>query len=288
MGSRSGSHHKTIKSVSKKSRARSAKQQRKKQDEPSVKYTDHDRIAGSISGSNQASCGKQQHQRSAGSTRGKQRTSRRCKRCASRTKTTPAAAAAVDEEGLRLHYDVILCGTGLVQAVLASALARAGQSVLHVDGNDYYGGLEAAWTLPYLTVMQNHHHDRDGGGAADLHREFRSDTLDDRYTYGEDEEDDDDATVLLPLHREGSNHSLRFRSIQRHSFPVSNGSHVQTAYGRGRVLALEPRKEEDTAALYYQLTIELTAWKLADGSYPKVHVGVPASRSICIHTIRWR
>jgi len=181
--------------------------------------------------------------------------------------TTPA----VDEEGLRLHYDVILCGTGLVQAILASALARAGRAVLHVDGNDYYGGLEAAWTLPYLTMQSNH-----DGSDPQLHREFRSDTLDDRYTYGDEEEDD--ATVLLPLHREGSNHSLRFRSIQRHSFPVSNGSHVQTAYGRGRVLALEPTKEDDTAALHYRLTIELTAWKLADGSYPKVHVGVPASR----------
>ena len=48
-----------------------------------------------------------------------------------------------DEEGLLLHYDVILCGTGLVQSILASALTRAGKSVLHCDGNDYYGEYDA-------------------------------------------------------------------------------------------------------------------------------------------------
>jgi RAB protein geranylgeranyltransferase component A len=48
-----------------------------------------------------------------------------------------------DEEGLLLHYDVILCGTGLVQSMLASALTRAGKSVLHCDGNDYYGEYDA-------------------------------------------------------------------------------------------------------------------------------------------------
>jgi RAB protein geranylgeranyltransferase component A len=48
-----------------------------------------------------------------------------------------------DDEGLLLHYDVILCGTGLVQSMLASALTRAGKSVLHCDGNNYYGEYDA-------------------------------------------------------------------------------------------------------------------------------------------------
>eukprot|EP00536_Pseudo-nitzschia_multiseries_P000310 jgi/Psemu1/249356/estExt_Genewise1Plus.C_40140 len=55
-----------------------------------------------------------------------------------------------DEEGLRLEYDVVICGTGLVQSILASALARAGKSVLHCDGADYYGELDAVWTLPMV------------------------------------------------------------------------------------------------------------------------------------------
>jgi hypothetical protein len=55
-----------------------------------------------------------------------------------------------DDEGLLLDYDVVLCGTGLVQSILASALARAGKTVLHCDASDYYGELDAVWTLPYL------------------------------------------------------------------------------------------------------------------------------------------
>ena len=55
-----------------------------------------------------------------------------------------------DEEGLLLEYDVIVCGTGLVQSIVASALARAGKSVLHCDGASQYGELDAVWSLPYL------------------------------------------------------------------------------------------------------------------------------------------
>ena len=40
-------------------------------------------------------------------------------------------------------YDVILCGTDLIQSILSSALSRAGKKVLHCDGNDWYGGFDA-------------------------------------------------------------------------------------------------------------------------------------------------
>ncbi len=40
-------------------------------------------------------------------------------------------------------YDVVLCGTDLVQSILSSALSRAGKRVLHVDGSEWYGGLDA-------------------------------------------------------------------------------------------------------------------------------------------------
>ena len=39
--------------------------------------------------------------------------------------TDPFQPKATDEEGLSLEYDVAICGTGLVQSILASALARA-------------------------------------------------------------------------------------------------------------------------------------------------------------------
>ena len=59
-----------------------------------------------------------------------------------------------DEEGLLRQYDVILCGTGLVQSIVASALARAGKTVLHCDAADFYGQGDAVWTLPYLLDQQ--------------------------------------------------------------------------------------------------------------------------------------
>jgi len=41
------------------------------------------------------------------------------------------------------EYDVVICGTDLIQSVLSSALSRAGKKVLHCDGNEWYGGFDA-------------------------------------------------------------------------------------------------------------------------------------------------
>jgi RAB protein geranylgeranyltransferase component A len=38
------------------------------------------------------------------------------------------------------EYDTIVVGTGLVESILAGALARVGKTVLHLDVNDNYGG----------------------------------------------------------------------------------------------------------------------------------------------------
>ncbi|KAI9019572.1 GDP dissociation inhibitor-domain-containing protein [Phycomyces nitens] len=37
------------------------------------------------------------------------------------------------------HFDVIVLGTGLVESIAAGSLARAGQKVLHLDSNPFYG-----------------------------------------------------------------------------------------------------------------------------------------------------
>ena len=59
----------------------------------------------------------------------------------------------LDDEGLsKSGYDVVICGTGLVQSILASALARAGKSVLHCDGNDYYGETDAVLNLDHMAT----------------------------------------------------------------------------------------------------------------------------------------
>ncbi|KAI8962650.1 GDP dissociation inhibitor-domain-containing protein [Daldinia sp. FL1419] len=44
-------------------------------------------------------------------------------------------------------WDVVICGTGLQQSLLALALSRSNKRILHVDPNDYYGEHEAAFTL---------------------------------------------------------------------------------------------------------------------------------------------
>jgi len=49
-------------------------------------------------------------------------------------------------------YDVVVLGTSLVECILASALARAGKSVLHMDHKDYYGGNIA--TLNVTNLME--------------------------------------------------------------------------------------------------------------------------------------
>jgi len=36
------------------------------------------------------------------------------------------------------EYDVIICGTDLIQSILSSALSRAGKKVLHCDGKYFY------------------------------------------------------------------------------------------------------------------------------------------------------
>lgn len=45
------------------------------------------------------------------------------------------------------EYDVLLVGTGMVEAILAGALARVGKKVLHLDQNDYYGSNYASFPL---------------------------------------------------------------------------------------------------------------------------------------------
>ncbi|ETK94735.1 hypothetical protein L915_02269 [Phytophthora nicotianae] len=45
------------------------------------------------------------------------------------------------------EYDVLLVGTGMVEGILAGALARIGKKVLHLDQNDYYGSNYASFPL---------------------------------------------------------------------------------------------------------------------------------------------
>ena len=48
----------------------------------------------------------------------------------------PTRVQMQDEE-----YDVIILGTGLKECVLSGVLSKEGKKVLHMDRNDYYGGV---------------------------------------------------------------------------------------------------------------------------------------------------
>ena len=41
-------------------------------------------------------------------------------------------------EDFQSHYDAVITGTGLTQAIVAAAMARVGKSVFHCDQNHYY------------------------------------------------------------------------------------------------------------------------------------------------------
>ncbi|KAJ1521318.1 hypothetical protein ONE63_002994 [Megalurothrips usitatus] len=58
-----------------------------------------------------------------------------------------AASAGGD---LPTTYDVIVVGTGMTESILAAAASRVGKQVLHIDGNEYYGGLWASFNLDNL------------------------------------------------------------------------------------------------------------------------------------------
>jgi Rab GDP dissociation inhibitor len=48
------------------------------------------------------------------------------------------------------NYDVIVCGTGLTETILAGLLSAYGNKVLHIDKNNFYGGDTASVNLTNL------------------------------------------------------------------------------------------------------------------------------------------
>jgi hypothetical protein len=133
-----------------------------------------------------------------------------------------------DEEGLLLHYDVVLCGTGLVQSILASALARAGKSVLHCDGNDYYGEYDAV--LPF---------NFDWKQSSETQQKVLQDDFSLRPHSG------------VRLH---SSETLT-------QMPTKLGTIVSTPYGDGEVISI-PENDNDASTV----SIRLNNWTLANGT----------------------
>lgn len=144
-----------------------------------------------------------------------------------------------DDEGLLLEYDVILCGTGLGQSILASALARAGKSILHVDARDFYGETDSVLTLPYI---------RNGG----------------IWNVEVMEEEINESCENIPMH---TPHLTLHSTSQLEKVSIRVGTEVDTPYGRGKVISL-PSSESKS------VSISLDPWMLANGKSPTLCVGI--------------
>ena len=155
-----------------------------------------------------------------------------------------------DEEGLRKKYDVIICGTGLIQSILASALSRAGKTVLHCDGNSFYGELDSVLSL---------------GSMMEWFEEFPSTALN---ASNENCALDENR---IPVDPRGGLSTLQVGSFTQPSSlrDLEVGIEVVTPYGLGKVHSL-PR---DDAEQRKGLDVELFTWKLANNTSPIVHFG---------------
>ncbi|XP_060078795.1 rab proteins geranylgeranyltransferase component A 2-like [Ylistrum balloti] len=70
-------------------------------------------------------------------------------------------------------FDVIVLGTGMPESILAAALSRVGQKVLHIDRNEYYSGQWASFNLENINKWM-----KEVTGECDLeHPTIQEDTL---------------------------------------------------------------------------------------------------------------
>ena len=145
----------------------------------------------------------------------------------------------MDEEGLRRHYDVILVGTGLVHSILASALSRAGKSVLHTDNADYYGELDAVWTLPYLESQQQQQQQSTATPSSSSWWFHPSTANEVTETSNVLTNPDKDATTerIIPLSSRGGLHDLEFHSIGRPTRDLSSTVHK---FNKGTAVMIPP------------------------------------------------
>lgn len=161
----------------------------------------------------------------------------------------------LDEEGLRKQgYDVIIVSTGLTQSILASALTRAGKSVLQCDENDFYGDLDAVMSLNQCIDWANSIKNRqqnDGGATNPGTMQTESHRIDLKSSY-------DSLTI----------DSITDKAVENMNLAV--GMKVITPYGQGTVVDF-PTMDNHNAL---SMKVKLDGWILANGKSPIAHFGI--------------
>jgi hypothetical protein len=181
-----------------------------------------------------------------------------------------------DQEGLQSSYDVILIGTGLVQSIVASAVARTNRTVLHVDAADHYGGMESVWTLPYLLHRYNKYDQVDGPTTTSAAAAAESSRC-----YDEEDASKGGVGSVSTLKITNEQEYIRMDQMkQTIHFPIEVNGAVHTPYGQGIVTLMQsfPAAATTTATMTTttttKLDIALSGWTLTDGRHPVLHVVV--------------
>ena len=184
----------------------------------------------------------------------------------------------LDEEGLlRDGYDAVLVGTGLVQSILASALSRAGRTVLHCDAGDRYGEAEAGMDLRSM-----------GEWVAAARRRRKAEAGESTTTTtirGGGGEDGDSGGGSgggeIPLNPDGSLSGLIVHACSDLSdgdgiggeAPLAVGTRVTTPLGEGIVASLPDDVGSASSVGHGSLGVRLDGWTLADGTKPTSYFG---------------
>ena len=156
----------------------------------------------------------------------------------------------VDDEGLRVDgYDVIICGTGLIQSILASALSRAGKRILHCDGNELYGELHSVVSLS--NWMDHLKHPSSSSST-------NQNLVDTEWSLPSE-----GALVDLQIHSYGES---------MEDLLLEEGLSVSTPYGHGVVKSISNINSSDVGG---SVAIQLQNWKLANDSHVTVYYGIP-------------
>jgi RAB protein geranylgeranyltransferase component A len=221
---------------------------------------------------------------------------------------TTTSPSHVDEEGLQRHYDVILCGTGLISSILAAALARQGKSCLHLDSQDTYGGLEAIWNHETLQRLQQQQQQQ---------QQQRSSSTDSASTSCTAAGSSLCPVPDVPLAEHGEMTSLEFHSISHPASTISLLSMftlVQTPWGNGRItsmdastlqVTLDPGGEDRSAAVEGAASDNNNKYAIAAGvlefpipvplddpassleAFVKVHYGIVPRLPTLLQRISW-